>query len=292
MLGAVGAAYVVVAGALWLGQSQLLYQPSLDRAAAPTPADIGLTYDDLRIETADGVRITGWSIPAPAADAPVVLFFHGNAGHIGDRLETLAMLHEAGAGVVIIDYRGYGASEGEPTESGTYADARAAWHWLTDTAGVAPARVVVFGRSLGAAVAAHLASETGPAGLVLEAAFTSLPDLAAERYPWLPARWLTRMRYATADYLRAVECPVMLAHAPDDEIVPFHHARRLNRLRPPVDTFHRLSKGGHNSAFVLSQPGYTRALRAFLQRVTRGGATQAPGRPGTAEPDDAGPAPG
>lgn len=265
------AAYALVAGALWLAQPYLLYQPDFAGAGDATPADADLAYDDVRIDTGDGVTLAAWHVHAPAPGAPVVLFFHGNAGHIGDRLETLAMLHEAGAGVLIVDYRGYGDSEGRPSEAGTYADARAAWRWLTERAGVAPERIVVFGRSLGAAIAAHLASESGPAGLVLEAAFTSLPDLASDLYPWLPARWLTRYRYATADYLRAVDCPVMLAHAPDDEIVPFAHAQRLDRLRPPVDTFHRLATGGgHNAAFLLSQPEYTRALRAFFARVTSG----------------------
>jgi len=264
------AAYGLVAGTLWLVQPHLLYQPDFAGAADSTPADAGLAYDDIRIETADGVKLAAWRVHAPARNAPIVLFFHGNAGHIGDRVETLAMLHEAGAGVLIIDYRGYGDSQGQPSEAGTYADARAAWRWLTREAGIAPERIVLFGRSLGGAIAAHLASESRPAGLVLEAAFTSLPDLASDLYPWLPARWLTRYRYATADYLEAVDSPVMLAHAPDDEIVPFAHAERLNRLRPPVDSFHRLAEGGgHNAAFLVSQPEYTRALRAFLMRVTR-----------------------
>lgn len=263
------AVYALVAAALWLAQPYLLYQPDFAGPSETTPADAGLAYDDVRIDTGDGVALAAWRVDAPTPDAPIVLFFHGNAGHIGDRLESLEMLHAAGAGVLIVDYRGYGESEGQPSEAGTYTDARAAWRWLTEEGGVAPERIVVFGRSLGAAIAAHLASETRPAGVVLEAAFTSLPDLASDLYPWLPARWLTRYRYATADYLSAVDCPVMLAHAPDDEIVPFTHAERLDRLRPPVDTFHRLAEGaGHNAAFLASQPEYTRALQTFLARVT------------------------
>lgn len=270
VLGVALAGYALVSGALWLAQPYLLYQPDFTGGEGANPADAGLAYDDVRLETGDGLTLAAWHVHGPGPDAPIVVFFHGNAGHIGDRLATLEMLHDAGAGILIVDYRGYGNSEGEPSEAGTYADARAAWRWLTSEAGVAPERIVVFGRSLGAAVAARLASEVRPAGLVLEAAFTSLPDLASDLYPWLPARWLTRYRYATADYLQAVDCPVMLAHAPDDEIVPFAHAERLNRLRPPVASFHRLAAGGgHNGAFLRAQPEYTRALRAFLERVTR-----------------------
>lgn len=267
-IGILAGAYALVAGFLWLAQPQLLFQPAT--AILRTPAQAGLDHEPVRVRTDDGVTLAGWYLPAEDPRAPVVLFLHGNAGNIGDRIESLRQFRDAGAAVLIIDYRGYGDSEGSPSEQGTYRDARAAWDWLTRQRGVPAGRIVVFGRSLGGAVAAHLAARVRPAGLVLESTFTSVPDLAAELYPWLPARWLSRYRYATARYLADVRCPTLVAHARADEIVPFEHARRLARIRPPVVELIELD-GGHNDAFLASQPRYTQELAAFLRRVTRSG---------------------
>ncbi len=265
-LGAVAGVYVLICAVMWLAQPYLLYQPDFASDLDHSPDDIGLAYDDVTVETTDGLRLAGWYVHGPEDVSPVVLFFHGNAGHIAHRLQTLEMLHAAGAATLIVDYRGYGDSDGTPSEQGTYTDARAAWRWLTRERGIAPERIVVFGRSLGAAIAAKLASEVGPAGLALESAFTSAPDMAAELYPWLPARWLIRYRYATIDYLDAVRCPIFIAHAPGDEIVPFAHGQRLSRRHPDRTTFHTL-EGGHNTAFIESQPAYRRALAAFFERT-------------------------
>lgn len=271
LIGTAGGIYLGLAGLLWLAQPHLLYQPNVSGGGiARTPSDAGLAYEPLRIATEDGPELAAWYVDGPGADSPVVLFFHGNAGNIGDRVESLEQLHAAGAAVLIIDYRGYGESTGRPTEAGTYSDARAAWHWLTRVRGVPHERIVLFGRSLGGAIAAHLAARVEPAGLVLESTFTSLPDLAAELYPWLPARQLTRYRYDTEAALQEVTAPVLIAHAPGDEIVPFAHARRLARHRPPVVALETL-EGGHNDAFLVSRPGYTETLRAFFHRVAGGG---------------------
>lgn len=263
--------YLAVAGFLWVAQPRLVYYPDFPtRELARTPAQAGLDYEDVRLRTDDGVALHGWYVPAPAPGAPVVLFFHGNAGNIGDRLDTLRLLHEAGAATFIIDYRGYGRSGGSPDEAGTYRDAEAAWHWLTDTRGTAPRRIVLLGRSLGGPIAAHLAARRRPAGLILESTFTSLPDLAAEHYPWMPVRLLTRYRYDTAGYLAEVACPVLVVHGRDDELVPFAHAERLAELRPPVVELVAL-RGGHDDAFLVSRARYHDSLAAFLGRVTAAG---------------------
>jgi hypothetical protein len=275
LIGTAGGIYLGLAGLLWLAQPHLLYQPNLSGGGiARTPADAGLDYEPVRIATEDGPVLAAWYVDGPSAAPPVVLFFHGNAGNIGDRVESIEQLHMAGAAVLIIDYRGYGQSTGRPSETGTYADARGAWNWLTQVRGVPQERIVLFGRSLGGAIAAHLAARVEPAGLVLESTFTSLPALAAELYPWLPARQLTRYRYNTEAALQKVTAPVLVAHAPGDEIVPFAHARRLARHRPPVVALETL-EGGHNDAFLVSQPGYTDTLRAFFRRVTRGDGDEA-----------------
>jgi len=265
-LGVVAGIYVLICAVMWLAQPYLLYQPDFAGDLDHTPDDVGLAYDRVTIETRDGLRLAGWYVHGPEDAAPVVLFFHGNAGHMAHRLQTLELLHAAGAATLIVDYRGYGDSEGTPSEQGTSTDARAAWRWLTRERGIAPERIVVFGRSLGAAIAARLASEVEPAGVALEAAFTSVPDMAAELYPWLPARWLTRYHYATIDHLDAVRCPIFIAHARGDEIVPYAHGQRLSRRHGDRTTFHTL-EGGHNTAFIESQPAYRGALAAFFERT-------------------------
>lgn len=262
------ALYVGLAFFLWVSQPRLVYYPNLPtRELVRTPEEAGLEHEEVRLQADDGVALHGWYLPGPGPEAPVVLFFHGNAGNIGERLHTLRLFHDAGAATLIIDYRGYGLSGGRPNEAGTYRDAEAAWRWLTDNRGVASRRIVLFGRSLGGAIAAHLAARTRPAGLILESTFTSLPDLAAHHYPWMPVRLLARYRYDTAAYLGDVSCPVLVVHGRDDEIVPFAHAERLAAIRPPVVELVALD-GGHNDAFLLAGSAYRDILAAFLRRVT------------------------
>ena len=145
------AGYILLLALAYAFQSRLLYFPQ--REIVATPAAVGLAYEDVRLRTSDGVEIAGWWVPGDSLRA--VLFFHGNAGNISGRLPTLRLFHELGFGTLIIDYRGYGNSGGRPTEQGTYRDAEAAWRWLTETQGIPPERIAVFGRSLGGAVAAH-----------------------------------------------------------------------------------------------------------------------------------------
>lgn len=261
------ALYAGVALFLWVAQPRLVYYPGFPtRELVRTPAEAGLDYQDVRLQADDDTALHGWYVPGPGTEAPVVLFLHGNAGNIGERLDTLRLLHDAGAATLIIDYRGYGRSEGRPDEAGTYRDADAAWRWLTRTRGLARGDIVVFGRSLGGPIAARLAARTRPAGLVLESTFTSLPDLAADHYPWMPTRLLTRYRYDTRAYLADVTCPVLVIHGRDDELVPFAHAERLAAVRPPVVELVALD-GGHDGAFLVSGPFYRDTLAAFLRRV-------------------------
>lgn len=155
-------AYVVLLLALYLGQDHLLYLPDIPgRELVGSPQDIGLSYDEVRIDTADGVALHGWYVPAPQARG-TLLFLHGNAGNISHRLDSLRIFHRLGLNVLIFDYRGYGQSAGRPSEVGTQQDVLAAWRYLTVTRGETPARIVLFGRSLGAALAAWLATREQP----------------------------------------------------------------------------------------------------------------------------------
>lgn len=247
-------------------QSKLLYLRSVPgRELEAAPSDAGLPFDQVRIETADGVRLHGWYLPAQPARA-TLLFFHGNAGNISHRLDSLRIFHDVGLSVLIIDYRGYGRSEGTPSERGTARDARAAWRYLVTERGAEPERIVVFGRSLGAAVAAELARDVAPGALILESAFTSVPDIAQEAYWFLPARWLSRFEYTTAEYVKEIAAPVLVIHSEDDEIIPFHHGRTVfDAANEPKQLL--VLRGDHNTGFLLSASCYRQGIDEFLSEL-------------------------
>ena len=248
---------------LFIMQPRLLYYPDIPgRVLEATPAAIGLAYEDVTLQTRDGVRLHAWFIPAEHPRA-TVLFCHGNAGNISHRLDSIHLLHSLGLQVLIFDYRGYGQSEGNPSEAGTYRDVDAAWRYLREARGLPASQIIVFGRSLGAAVAADLASRTRPGAVILESAFTSVPDLAAGIYPWLPVRLLSRYRYDNLDKLTRIEGPLLLVHSREDEIIPFAHGVRLFESAHEPKAFLETS-GGHNDAFQGSRKAYTHGLQSFL----------------------------
>jgi fermentation-respiration switch protein FrsA (DUF1100 family) len=243
-------------------QGRMLYLANVPgRELTATPGDIGLGYEDIAIETADGVRLHGWFIPGESRR--VVLFFHGNAGNISHRLESIRQFFDLGLSVSIIDYRGYGQSGGKTTEKGIYRDADAAWRYLTNERGVPAGEIVIFGRSMGASAATKLATRQQPLALIVESSFTSIPDIAQEIYPWLPARWLSHLRHATRDHIGGVRCPVLVVHSRDDEIVPFHHGEAIFDAARDSKTLLVL-RGGHNDAYIRDEDNYIRGLRAFL----------------------------
>lgn len=254
------AVYVGLCILLFFRQSHMVYFP-LSKVLA-TPADAGLAYERISLVTVDDVRLAGWYVPCENARG-TVLICHGNGGNIGDRLHPIGLFHELGLNVLIFDYRGYGESAGKPSEKGTYLDAQAAWQYLVEKRNTPPDKIVVFGRSLGGAVAADLAGRVNPAALILEATFTSIPDMAARLYPYLPIRLLCWYRYNTLVRLERIHCPVLIAHSRDDEIIPFEHGRKLFAAARKPKTFFELT-GDHNEGEVLTSPSYRQALDAFL----------------------------
>lgn len=263
--------YVLLLALMWWLQPRLIYHPDVpSRTVETTPADVGLEFESVTLTASDGIRLDAWFVPGPRGDSPAVLFLHGNAGNIGHRLETLEMLHEAGAATLILDYRGFGRSEGHPTERGTYRDAIAGWRWLTQQRGLSPQQIVVVGRSLGGAIAAWLAARVQPAGLILEASFTSIVALGQYHYPWAPIGWLSRFRYNTAAQLERVTCPVLIAHGGLDDIVPFSHAERLAQSVPGASELLTLD-GGHNDAMLVSRQHYVEKLADFIGANTGAG---------------------
>ncbi len=261
------AGYGLLIVAMYFMQTRMLYLPNMPgRALTMTPADVGMDYQDVSIQTADGVTLHGWFVPGRSSR--VLLFFHGNAGNISHRLDSIQQFHRLGMAVFIIDYRGYGQSSGKTTESGIYTDTEAAWRYLTEDRGIAGSDIVIFGRSLGASAASRLAAQHQPLALIVESSFTSVPDIAQELYPWLPARWLSRFSHATHDYVRDVHCPILVAHSRDDEIIPFHHGETIFESANEPRTFLTLH-GTHNDAFIQDENSYMEGLGTFLAGLSR-----------------------
>lgn len=258
--------YGALVAFLYFRQESMLFLPGIpSRQLAASPADIGLDYESLTIATADGEELDAWFVPA-RPERGVLLFFHGNAGNISHRLDSLRIFNELGLSVLILDYRGYGQSTGRPTEQGTYEDAQAAWRYLVDERGVSAEQIVLFGRSLGGAVATWLATRQTPRGLIVESTFRSVPDLAAELYWFLPVRRLARLEYPAEALLGSVAAPVLVVHSREDDIIPFRHGEALYAAADPPKKLLEL-QGGHNTGFLRSEPRYVEGLEAFLAEL-------------------------
>lgn len=256
--------YLGLAALIYLLQDKLIFQPSRELMATPTA--FGLPFNILKLHTDDGERLDAWHVPAQASTRShaLVLIFHGNAGNISHRLDYLRMFHDLGYASLIIDYRGYGHSTGTPSEAGTRTDAATAWRHATTSLGYPPERIVIFGESLGGAVAAHLASVHRPAALVLASTFTSVPDLGAEIYPWLPVSILARTRFNSLEHAKKIASPVVVIHSRDDDVIPFAHGERLFAAVASQKLFIEI-RGGHNEGYVFSRGAWVRELGAFLR---------------------------
>ena len=251
---------------------RLIYFPTREHDGG-TPASIGAAYEDVRLETGDGVRVHGWFVPAgdgpPGGGAAMerkprlaVLFLHGNAGNVSHRLDKLAILHGLGVAVLLLDYRGYGASEGAPDEPGLYRDADAGYDALL-ARGFAPGEIVLFGESLGGTVATELAARRPVGGLVLESTPSSIAAVARHHYPFVPVGALLSARFDAVSRIGRVSAPILILHSPDDEIVPYAMAEEMRAAaRAPVRLV-RL-RGGHNDGFLVAARSYREALREFL----------------------------
>jgi fermentation-respiration switch protein FrsA (DUF1100 family) len=246
--------------AMWFEES-LIFFPFKYPAGDWTPA--GIVVEDANFTAADGTKLHGWYVPheEPAA---YVLFLHGNAGNVTDRIEALRALHDTvGAAVLILDYRGYGRSEGKPNEQGVLQDARAARSWLAERAGIDESQIVLLGESIGGAVAVQLAAEAPPRALVLQNPFTSMPDVAAVHYPFLPVRLLMDTQLNSLAKIKDYRGPLMISHGADDEVVPLAQGRRLfDAASSQQKQFFEIPGGTHNE---LLPPAYYLALREFLR---------------------------
>jgi len=230
-----------------------------------TPENWGLAYEDVQISTADNIAVHGWYLPAKNSKQ-VVLFFHGNAGNISHRGDSLEIFHRLGLNVLIIDYRGYGKSQGEVSEQGFYLDAKAAWQYLTEQRGYKAEDIIIFGRSMGGAVATHLASQVQPGALILESTFSSVKDMAAMVMPVISKLVYLRYDFDTESTISHVNTPLLVLHSPEDEVVPYFLGVKVYDAANKPRYFYDLH-GSHNDGFVQSQPGYSQAIASFLEEA-------------------------
>jgi pimeloyl-ACP methyl ester carboxylesterase len=256
----------------WFEHCQV-YQP--DRQMETSGSELGRPFEEVHFQAADGVGLHGWFFPADTDSTRrhfVYLLCHGNAGNISHRLDHCAALLETGAGVFIFDYRGYGRSQGRPGEEGTYLDAQAAHQWLRQT-GFAATHIIALGESLGGGVASELALRESLGGLVLQSTYTSITELGAELFPWLPVRWITTIKYDTRSRLPRIEVPLLVMHSRTDGLIGFPHAEKNFAVANEPKMLWEIG-GGHNQFLEGDRALYLEGLNKFLARVEAARAQQ------------------
>lgn len=267
------------AGYVMLFEDSFIYFPAKYPAGAwgrrepqTREGQIVARVEDVQLTAADGVRLHGWfCTPQVGRNGALesvetnrtLLFLHGNAGNISHRYEIVNDLVKLPVNILIIDYRGYGKSEGRPSEQGLYTDARAAWDYLTTARGVPASRILIFGESLGGAVAIDLASKVSACGLVAQSSFTSIADMAAELLPFFP-RFMLRTKMDSLSKIARVSCPKLFIHSQADEIIPYKLGRRLFDAAPAPKQFYEVKNAPHNLTFDLGGAAYYEALRNFI----------------------------
>jgi hypothetical protein len=264
------AAYLIAIVGVRLFEPRLLYQPG-PRALEQPDGTLALNQRLVSFESADSATITGWVIPgaSAAADAPWVLISHGNFGNIGygGRPQFYAWFRDLGVNLFAYDYRGYGASGGSPSEDGVYADAAAAYRYLTDSLHVPPSRIVLFGHSLGTGVTIELTRHVPAAGMIVEDAYTSVVDRGQEVFPLLPIRLIAKSRFASLEKVGSLRLPKLFLHARDDQTIPIAHGRKVFAAAAEPKEFVELN-GGHADAYTADRTRYYGTIDAFIKRVT------------------------
>lgn len=263
----VGLVLAVALGALWVFQRRLIYFPS---SAVPPIGSVMPAGEDVVLVTDDGLDLDAWFVPAATPWGITVLVLNGNAGNRSDRTQLATALTARGFNVLIVDYRGFGANPGNPTETGLASDARAAVAYLEGRDGIDTDRFVYFGESLGAAVAIGLAAERPPAALVLRSPFTSLADVASVHYPVLPMSWLLWDRYENLERIPDIDVPVMVIAGSDDRVVPFAQSIRLFDAAVGTKDMFIVEGAGHNDAALTSGDDMMDAVAAFVTGVVEG----------------------
>lgn len=253
---------IVLLGRLFLRQDRLIFRPGpvLERS----PASVGIRHEEVRLPVTPGSTVTMWWVSG-AEGAPVVVYFHGSDGNLTHELPVVSFLHSLGVNALLAEYVGYGGDGARPNEAGCFGAAEAAWEHVTRGRGFSEDRIILYGHSLGAAVAARTAAGRRCAGLVLQSGFTSVLDLAVRAYPFLPVGPFLRTRLDALDHLRRTCCAVLVIHSHDDEHVPYEQGRRLYDEAPSTKKLVTL-RGSHFGRIVGSEPEVRAAWRELLTR--------------------------
>ena len=258
--------YLAIVVLLWFAESRLIYFPGAERSLTPPPAALQLPIERAEVTTEDSVKLVGWVMPASSRTGGFwLLVCHGNAGNLSqfDRPAHYAALRQLGLNLFAFDYRGYGESDGTPSEHGLYRDADAAYRYLREELGVPPEQIIVFGHSLGSAVAIDLASRTPVAGLIVEGGLVSVVQRGQELYPFIPVRWIARTRFSSIDKIPQITAPKLFLHAVADEVIPLSHGRRLFQAAAEPKTLVEL-RGTHSDAFAVDSERYFGSIQDFL----------------------------
>jgi uncharacterized protein len=265
---------IIAAGLVILGlvllegcdvEEKFIFFPAAE--ISKTPRNYGLSFEDVYFKTEDGVTLNGWFVAYPGAST-TLLWFHGNGGNIGHRSEHLKLLHDKlKIHIFIFDYRGYGKSAGKPSEEGSYKDGVAALAYLRSRKDVESQRIVLFGQSLGAAVATEIAVREPLLALILEAPFTSIRDMARIAAPWLPIGALLRIKYDNLEKIKKVQAPILVLHGDFDDIVPFDQGKRLFAAAPEPKEFYTIQGAHHNDTYIVGGEGYFKALKDFIEKA-------------------------
>ena len=253
--------FAACAAYLYFFQEKVVFVPS--REIVLTPDEVGLAWEDVYLEVEPGVKINVWFIYAPSSTPRTVLFCPGNAGNVSRRVFTAQFLTALGVNVLLVDYRGYGRSQGTPSERNVYADVRAAYNWLTQEKNIPAEDIYLFGRSLGGAIAIEVAGQVPVAGLIVESSFTSAAEVGRRMFPFMPVKMLSRYRFDNAAKIGRLTCPVLITHSPDDDLIPYDMGRKLYELAPEPKAFIELS-GTHNERLYYESDIYVNGLREFL----------------------------
>jgi hypothetical protein len=259
--------YACGVAAIYFGQTSMVFPRGGSVWRTPADPAFDWSYEDVTMRVGEETT-HGWYLPVDNARG-TLLFCHANAGTVADRFKSYVVFRELRLNVFIFDYGGYGNSTGSPSEERCYADARAAWHYLTEERGEQPNRIIIFGRSLGGGVAADLAAGTKPAAVILESTYVSIVQMGREIFPVAPVNWFIRYRFETDKKITQIRAPILIIHSPEDEVIPYHHGRRLFELAPEPKSFLEIH-GAHYTGWFDSGMLYSEGIGAFLKPILPG----------------------
>ena len=258
--------YISICVVLFFMQDRILFKAEKWRAGLPTPADIGLKFEEgfLQSGSRNAERICFWFVPNQSARM-TVLVAHGNAGNLSHRLELIKTLYGFGLSVMAFDYCGYGKSAGRPSEQALYEDIRAAYEYLVKEKKIKTDNIIIYGRSLGGAAAIDLARDLNKGRLIVDASFSNLYDISGKLYPYLPVRWLLKYEFNSIEKIKGIRVPALFVYSKEDELIPLSMGKALFDACPSEKQLLVLEHGSHNDVFFKDRERFFSVLRGFIE---------------------------